>query len=90
MRCTLGALAARVLRAHVDHALEVEQSAHGGSRHTVLAGAGLGDDAALAHALGQQGLAQSVVELVRPGVVEVLALEIDGSPGPLGEAMGSL
>jgi hypothetical protein len=41
------------------------------------AGAGLGDDALLAHALGQQDLAEHVVDLVRAGVVELLALEID-------------
>jgi hypothetical protein len=43
----------------------------------VLAGAGLGDDAGLAHALGEQRLADGVVHLVRAGVVEVLALEED-------------
>jgi hypothetical protein len=43
----------------------------------VLAGAGLGDDARLAHAPRQQGLADGVVDLVRAGVVEVLALEVD-------------
>ena len=36
--------------------------------------------------LGQQGLAEHVVDLVGPGVVEVLALEDDPrSPGVLGE-----
>jgi hypothetical protein len=43
----------------------------------VLAGAGLGDDALLAHAPGQQDLAEHVVDLVRAGVVELVALEID-------------
>jgi hypothetical protein len=43
----------------------------------VLAGAGLGDDARLAHALGEQRLAERVVDLVRAGVVEVLALEVE-------------
>lgn len=52
----------------------------------MLAGAGLGDDAGLAHALGEQRLAQHVVDLVRAGVVEVLALEEDpGAAGVLGE-----
>ena len=41
----------------------------------MLAGTGLGDDVGLAHAPGQQRLAQGVVELMSPGVVEVLALE---------------
>jgi hypothetical protein len=43
----------------------------------VLAGTGLGDHALLAHALGEQRLADGVVHLVRAGVVEVFALEVD-------------
>ena len=43
----------------------------------VHAGAGLGDDARLAHAPRQHDLAEHIVHLVRAGVVELLALEID-------------
>jgi len=43
----------------------------------VLAGAGLGDDARLAHAPRQHGLADDVVDLVRAGVIEVFAFEVD-------------
>ncbi len=43
----------------------------------MLACTGLGDDALLAHARGQQRLADGVVDLVRAGVVQVLALEQD-------------
>ena len=43
----------------------------------MLAGARLGDDAALAQAAGEDGLAERVVQLVRAGVEEVLALEVD-------------
>ena len=49
----------------------------GGGRDAVLAGAGLGDHARLAHALGEQDLAEHVVHLVRAGVAQVLALEPD-------------
>ena len=52
-----------------------EHGAHRGAGHAVLAGAGLGDDAPLAHALGQQALADGVVDLVRAGMRQVLALE---------------
>ncbi|MCY1374790.1 hypothetical protein D9M69_621530 [compost metagenome] len=41
----------------------------------MLAGTGLGDDALLAHAPGEHGLADDVVDLVRTGVVEVFALQ---------------
>ena len=67
-------LTAGVDLAHVDAALEAEHGAHGGGGHAVLAGAGLGDHAGLAHALDEQCLAERVVDLVRAGVVQVLAL----------------
>ena len=70
-------LTPHVLGAHVDVALEAEQRARGRGRDAVLAGAGLGDDARLAHALGEQRLPERVVDLVRAGVREVLALEKD-------------
>ncbi len=70
-------LAAHVLGAHVDHALQPEAGAHGGGGHAVLAGAGLGDDPLLAHAQSEQRLAEGVVDLVGTGVVEVLALQPD-------------
>ena len=79
-------LALGVDLAHVDRALEAEERGRGGGRHAVLAGAGLGDHARLAEALGEQRLAEHVVDLVRAGVVEVLALEEDPrTAGVLGE-----
>ena len=54
-----------------------EQRADRGRGHAVLAGAGLGDDALLAHALGQQSLTDAVVDLVGAGVQQVLALEVN-------------
>ena len=66
-----------VFRAHVDVAVEAEQRAGGRGRDAVLAGAGLRDDPALAHADGEQRLAERVVDLVRAGMREVLALEED-------------
>jgi hypothetical protein len=46
----IGALALDVFAAHVDHAFQAVARADGGRGHAVLAGAGLGDDARLAHA----------------------------------------
>src|SRR5690606_902194 len=63
--------------AHVDHALQAEARGDGGAGHAMLAGAGFGDDPGLAHAAGEQRLADGVVDLVRAGVVQVLALEQD-------------
>ena len=74
--------------AHEDDAGQIEFGAHGGGGDAVLAGAGLGDDAGLAHALGQQDLAERVVDLVRAGVVELFALQIDlGAAELLGQAL---
>ena len=60
---------------YLAHVAETEQRAGRRRRHTVLSGAGLRDDPALTHPLGQEGLAQGVIDLVRAGVGEVLALE---------------
>ena len=63
-----------------------EQGGDGGGGHAVLARAGLGDEPRLAHAPGQQGLAQGVVDLVGAGVGQVLALEVDAAPRRLGRS----
>ena len=68
-------LAFDVDRPHVDLALQAHERRGGGAGDAVLAGAGVGHDALLAHPLGEQRLADDVVDLVRAGVVEVLALE---------------
>ena len=62
-------LAADVLLAHVDVALQAEPGAHRRRGDAVLAGAGLGDDPRLAHPQGEQDLADRVVDLVRARVV---------------------
>ena len=73
----VGRLARHVDGAHVDHAFQAEAGAEGGGGDAVLAGAGLGDDARLAHAARQHDLAEHVVHLVRAGVVQLVALEED-------------
>jgi hypothetical protein len=64
-------------RAHIDHALQAEARAGRRGRNAMLARAGLGDDALLAHAAREQNLAEHVVDLVRAGVIELFALEIN-------------
>ena len=57
----------------------------------MLAGAGFGDDALLAHADGKQRLAEAVVDLVRAGVEEVFALEVDlGAAESFGQSLGEV
>ena len=71
------ALSLDVLAAHVHHAFQAIAGADGGGGHAMLAGTGFGNHPGLAHALGQHGLADGVVDLVRTSVVKVLALQKD-------------
>ena len=77
IRKTLSACRSTSCGAHVDPGLEPEQGAGERGRDAVLAGAGLGDQPGLAHALGKQGLGEHLVGLVRAAVEQVLALEVD-------------
>ncbi len=66
--------------AHEHGALEAEQRGRSCCCDAMLASAGLGDDSLLAEALGEQRLPEHIVDLVRAGVVQILALEDDSSP----------
>ena len=55
----------------------------------MLARAGFRNDPRLAHATGEDDLAQHVVDLVRAGMVQLVALEIDlGAAKAFGEPFG--
>ena len=71
------ALPAHVLRAHEDLATHAEQRGDGGGRDAVLARARLRDQPALLETARDQRLADRVVDLVRAGVEQVLALQVD-------------
>ena len=78
-------LAARILDPHVDRAGEPAACRGRRGGHAVLACAGFGDHARLAHATRQQALADRVVDLVGAGVQQVLALEEHAGVRGLGE-----
>ena len=63
--------------AHIDPALHAHHRGHGRRRHAMLSNSRLCNETALAHLSSQQGLAQHIVDLVRTGVVQVLALQKD-------------
>ena len=70
-------LAFHVDATHVDVALKTQQRGGRRGRDPVLAGSGLGDDALLAHAFGEQHLRQCIVDFVGARVAQVFALEIE-------------
>src|ERR1700685_424500 len=70
-------LTPHVLGAHVNDTFETEERANSSSGDAVLSCTGFGDDAALAHAFGQQSLPETVVDFVCPGVKQIFALEVD-------------
>ena len=86
----IGLLARHVDGAHVDHAFDAEFGGHGGGGHAMLAGAGLRHDARLLHlVLHEQRLSQRIVDLVRAGVGQILALDVDARAAEvLGQALG--
>ena len=70
-------LAANVNFAHVHDAFEAEFRAGGGSSKPVLTGTRLRDNAGLAHLLGQEALADGVIDLVGSGVGEAFELDVN-------------
>jgi len=64
----VGGLALHVIATHVDDAFQAQQGSGGGGSDAMLSGASLGDEATLAHATGQEGLSEGVVDLVSAGV----------------------
>ena len=73
----VGVLSLHIGSTHKHLALHVHQRTHRSCGHTVLSGTCLGYDASLTHLLGQQYLSDGVVDFVRTGVVQVLALQVE-------------
>ena len=84
----VGMLSLHVGLAHEDLAVHAEERADRGCCHAVLSGAGLSDDACLAHLACEEYLPDGVVDLVRSRVVEVLAFEIELTAVALAHALG--
>ena len=78
----VGTLARDVDLAHVDRAFHAEECGDGGGRDPVLAGTRLGHEPALVHATREQRLPDAIVDLVRAGVIQVLALQVHARRRP--------
>ena len=84
-------LAFHVHRPHVDRAIEAEPRSSGSGGDAVLAGSCLCNDAGFPHAAGEEDLADRVVDLVRAGVEQILALQINFRPAEFfGEPFGKI
>ena len=66
-----------IFGAHVDFAVDSEPCAGRGGGDAMLSGPGFGNDSLLAHAFGQEHLADGVVDLVGTGVGKVFPLQPD-------------
>ncbi len=73
----IGSLAADVFFAHEYFAFHAEKRRDGGCRHAMLSCAGFGNDFLFAHSAGQKRLSQRIVDFMRTGMIQILALEIN-------------
>jgi hypothetical protein len=69
------ALAFHVFTAHVHHAFQAVAGTDGGRGHAMLASARFGNHAGLAHAFGEHGLADGVVDFVGARVIQVFTFQ---------------
>lgn len=80
-----------ILSTHENVTLHAKLGADGGGGDTVLTGTSLGDNSSLAQSLGEENLANGIVNLVRTSMVEIFPLE----PNPrtahlLGQPLGKV
>ena len=72
----IGSLLLNIHAAHVNITLQAEVSRSRCQCHTVLTGTGLRNDLLLAHVLGKERFAHTVVQFMGAGVVQILTLGI--------------
>src|SRR5690606_15225090 len=70
-------LAGNIDAAHVDMAFQTKQGGNRRAGNPMLACTSFSDNTLFAHALRQPCLSQRVIDLVRPGVCQILALEVN-------------
>src|SRR6266849_67077 len=73
---------------HEHFTFAFEQRSHRGGRHSMLSGAGFRRDARLVHPHREQRLSERIVNLVRAGMAEVFALDVNLRAAELGGQVG--
>ena len=66
-----------VFLTHKYFTFHAHQCCHCRCRHSVLTGSGLRNDTGFSHFLRQQYLTEHVVDLMRTGMVQILALQVN-------------
>ena len=74
--------------AHIDDTGQVKACRYCCGGDTMLPGPGLGNDTGLAHALCQQDLADTIVDFMSAGMIELVSFEVNFGPAQmLGHAL---
>ena len=73
----IGMLALHIGSTHKDFTLHIHQGTDGGSCNTMLTSTGFCDDTGFTHLLCHQDLTDGIVNLVRTGMIQILALQIE-------------
>src|SRR2546423_992996 len=63
--------------AHIDHTLTSEARGHCSGSDAMLTRSGFGDDSSFTHPPREEDLTESIVNLVRAGMKQVLSFQID-------------
>jgi hypothetical protein len=76
---------------HINNAFQTEAGAGRSRCYAMLPRTGFGNNARLAHAAGEQNLAQHIVDLVRASMIQLVTLQVNLGPAyMLGQALGKI
>src|SRR6266581_3731694 len=82
-------LSVHVLASHVDFRAQSQSRARHSGSNPMLSGPGFSNDPQFPHFLGKESLAESIVDLVRATMQEILSLQIDSGPSNVASQIGS-
>src|SRR2546428_13966952 len=82
-------LSVHVLAPYVDFSAQPSSCTSHGSSNPMLSRASFSNDPPLPHFLSKESLAESIVDLVRATMQEILSLQVDSSPSNVASQIGS-